>query len=245
MLLLSSLGCLNAYDSSEVEPLVPTESPCAGVTAGPWSGHPLSGADLRSEPYSHEAGIQALFDEGLSQGERVAVDLDLTGVVVTNIGFDRGTGDPDLWFADAAGGVRTFEVLGLDAFEPGDVVDLRVTELTSYFGELEITAMEGPARTASEDVAVLNGASLNLGSDQQGLNVEFAGLYIGDSSDDCGANPCITVDNGLVSNTLDLRGAFPEPLVENETCLHVLAPVEFTRGATRIGTDNNTWMRTY
>ena len=252
-MLLSGLllaGCIGAYEPGEgaTAPIVAADHPCADVEPGPWTGHPLASAELTTSTPSEDAGLQALFDAMPAEGDTVSVDLTIDGAVVSNVGFGGADGSqPPLWFEDASGGVRTFDVPNLVAYQPGDRLAFRVTELTNYFGELEITQMSDitivdtgapvPVRSAGDQVVRY--------PEQRGQNVEFAGLYLGDASDDCGDNACLEIDNGLVVQTLDLRGAYPETLVAGETCLHVISPVEVTRGDVRLGATNFAWMRTY
>jgi hypothetical protein len=243
------LGCVEAYDPDDADtaPIVADDHPCADVVPGPWSGHPLASADLTASPPSEDAGLQALFDAMPPEGQTVSVDLLVDGAVVINTGFGGGNEPQPIWLQDASGGVRTFDVPGLVAYQPGDRLSFRVTSLTNYFGELEIVGMEDlELIDTGASVQVVSAGSQPLRfPDQRGQNVEFAGLYTGDSSDDCGDNPCLEIDNGVTVQTLDLRGAYPEPLTAGETCLHVLSPVEFTRGDVRLGATNFAWMQTY
>ncbi|MCB9677556.1 MAG: hypothetical protein H6737_20790 [Alphaproteobacteria bacterium] len=247
MILVALAGCLNAYTPDEEPPIVPEDHPCAGEPAGPWAGHPLDGATIRSSRYTHDAGLAAVLAAMPAEGETVSVSLPVSGAVVVNVGFDENTGDPPLWLADGAGGVRTFGVPGLGAYAPGDTLSFTVTELKSYFGELEITALTGIEVTSTDDavhVFSAGGAPVRFPEDR-GLNAEFVGLYTGDSADDCGDNPCIVLDNDVTTQTLDLRVPWPGGLVADQTCVHVLAPVEFTRGDVRIGASALDWIRSW
>ncbi len=242
-------GCVEAYDPDEADnaPIVADDHPCADVDPGPWSGHPLASAELTTSAPSEDAGLQALFDAMPAEGETVSVDLPVDGAVVINVGFGGNNDQPPLWLQDRNGGVRTFDVPDLVAYQPGDRLAFTVTELTNYFGELEITGLSGLSLVDTDNpVQLVSAGSGPLRfPDQRSVNVEFAGLYIGDSVDDCGDNPCLELDNGVTIQTLDLRGAYPDPLVADETCMHVLSPVEVTRDDVRLGATNFAWMRTY
>ncbi|MEZ4318193.1 MAG: hypothetical protein R3F61_11840 [Myxococcota bacterium] len=248
MLVLAALaGCIQAYEPDDAVPLVPEDHPCADEAPGPWAGHPLSGHDLRTSAYTHDGGIAALFDQLPAQGSTLSVSVPLGGVVAVNRGFEGEPGGAPLWLADAGGGARTFAVSGLDGVDVGDAVSLTVTEITNYFGELEITGISDLGVVSADNaVHVFSAASEPVRfPDDRGSNAEYIGLVTGESPDDCGDNPCIEVDNGTTVQTLDLRGPWPGELIYGETCLHVIAPVEYTRGDARIAASNFDWIRTW
>lgn len=246
-LILTLMGCIGEYAPSDEVPLVPADHPCAGVSPGPWSGHPLLDVELTTIAPTRAAGIAELFVQMPPLGESRTVDIPITDAVVSNLGFDGNTGDPPLWITDQAGGVRTFDVPGLSAYRPGDGISMRVTELTNYFGELEITGLTQDDRSSTNNPVYRFRAdkeTLSFPADRA-INAEFAGLIVGESPDDCGDNPCLEIDNGVVVQTVDLRGPYPQNLVYGETCMHTLSPVEFTRGSVRLGGSSFDWLQTY
>jgi len=219
-------------------------NPCGAPAAlGPFPTHPLTvaGAADTSTAYTNNAGLQAVWDADPGEGNDVVVDLDITGATVVAKNFFST--NPSVWIADASGGVMIFgaAVAGLEAVDLGDTVDLTVTEVTNYFGQIEITGVGAlPTVTGSGPVYIADGTTGPLSYTnpaQRGQNAEFYGLLVDETGDDCGMNATcwnIEAPNGQI-NTMIIGNSFASGgLVPGEDCLHVIAPVNFTRGATRL-----------
>ena len=110
-------------------------------------------ADTESVVYpGTETGLDQVIDAALAIGDPwdpETVDIDVTEVTVTNVGYSPGTVDPGnsvrVWVASGDGTMPTFLQSGNTVPEPtpGDVVSFKVTEVEHVFGQPRITAISG------------------------------------------------------------------------------------------------------
>ena len=99
-----------------------------------------------------ETGLDKAIDAAFATdtpGEPETVDIDVTEVTVTNVGYRPGTVDPGssvrVWVASGDGTMPTFLQSDNAVPEPtpGDVVSFKVTEVEHFYGQPRITAISG------------------------------------------------------------------------------------------------------
>lgn len=153
-------------------------------------------------PYTTDAGVGAIVDalSGLSGGEYADFDLIVNGAVVTNIDYaPDGASDVSFWFADGTGTMRTYATslgsLTVNDLTRGDVVSFRATSGTSYYGELEVTAIEDfQIVSGGEPIYVMDGNDTLLDYATHGRsNVSVYGEVLS-LQGDCGGQNCWDVE---------------------------------------------------
>lgn len=153
-------------------------------------------------PYTSDAGVGAIVEalSSLSGGEYADFDLVVNGAVVTNIDYaPDGASDVNFWFADSTGTMRTYATslgsLTVDDLTRGDVVSFRATSGTSYYGELEVTAIEDFQIVSSgEPIYVMDGNDSLLDYGTHGrTNVSVYGEVLS-LQGDCGGQNCWDVE---------------------------------------------------
>ena len=211
-----------------------TDADCGAPTPrGAWSGHPLDGLTLTTTPYTSTTGLAAVRAATPATGS-ATVDLDVTGAIVT---FKDDFGAGHVWLAGGDGAMHVFGVPELTALEIGDQVDFTATEVTIYFGESEITAVDTAsiAVTAqAQPVHYVDASSTVIDATHLGSLVEFFGSVGAAEVADCGNNvTCWPVINGATTNYTKVSNAFTPAMAEGE-CLKLLAPVAYERDRHRI-----------
>ncbi len=153
-------------------------------------------------PYTTDAGVGAIVDalSGLAGGEYADFDLIVNGAVVTNIDYaPDGASDVSFWFADGTGTMRTYATslgsLTVNDLTRGDVVSFRATSGTSYYGELEVTAIDDFQIVSSgEPIYVMDGNDAQLDYATHGrTNVSVYGEVLS-LQGDCGGQNCWDVE---------------------------------------------------
>ncbi len=153
---------------------------------------PFYGAYGESSPTttrtSTDAGIDALIAAAPGDGEDpVEVDLTISGALVTHVAY-AGANTPNNYnLIDANDAVNVFGV-ELDV-SLGDTVSMKVTELTNYFGMIEITAAEELSVDSSDNgVYIVDATTAAVAYASEGLlNVRVHGQITSDD-EPCGSN---------------------------------------------------------
>lgn len=124
---------------------------CPGGPIDEWYGA-IPPELATDEPYDHDAGLAAVV--ALAPARNATVDLSgdpvvVTAAIVANVGYQEMT---EFWIADANAHLHVSIPLGepIVGVEPGAAIDLEVTELTDYFGSLDITAIASANITATD-----------------------------------------------------------------------------------------------
>ena len=219
---------------------------CAEGPAFPeaWAGV-LDPEQVTDVPYSNTTGLGDVLAAAPQEGS-ASISIKVSGAVVAN--FTEYGGEIDqLWVADASGGLQTYGVdinLTAEDIQPGDLVSFTATEITTYFGLLELTGLTDLVVTdASEPVYVVNGNSTAITLDEH-LNENVRGFgELTSEPEGCGGSS-VCADFTFGENTLPLR--FSDALgLEQGDCVDVLAPVTIYSYAPQINIDNNDWVSVY
>ncbi len=235
--------------------------PCpAPSPTGPWDAgdpvfnHPLFNyGNYTSTNYTVDAGIAALFAADTNGGtahdangpaQTLDPALAISGAIVIAKDFN----DVPVWIADQN---RAIQIFGVDEFATvniGDAVSFSVTEITNYYGELEITGIEAGSLTVDSSnnavyIADATGATVDYGSTGAQM-VEFYGTIVGPTGENCGSGTCYAIEHNGVTQTFNLGSGFTATPVAGD-CMHLIAPVTYNWGAHRISVRNFDWIRFY
>jgi len=192
---------------------------------------------ITDTPYAVTGGVQAVVDaaNALGSGETAAVDLVVSGAVVTNIDYlPESASYINFWFGDSEANMRTFgtDLGGVDmqSLRRGQTVSFRVTELKNYAGEFEVTALTDfeviddstqaihvvDANTKTLDYAIHGRANVSL----YGEITELQG--------ECGSSNCWTFETGG-GQALTLRVSNIVELYEGD-CIWWMGPIASYNG---------------
>lgn len=215
------------------------------VDLATWYGT-LDPALVTTTNYGFSAGLQAVNDASPAYGEPTAtVDLMVNGAVVTAIGYHPAGTDPSsVWLQDQDGAVRTF-MTDMPNAQVGDKVSFHVTEITSYFGETEITAIDGFMIDSSGTPVYVrdgNGTDLTYAADGREM-LRVWGEIITDTGE-CGNNVnCYMLDYGGTSDIMFRVGA-PLGLLPGD-CVKITAPLGYYEPDARFDLSDWDWLAVY
>jgi hypothetical protein len=230
----------------------------AGPSAtGPWgdgasSPHPIAGAGAATtnQPYTHEAGIQALVDLTTGNFDPTVVDATITGAIVIAVDYvpaNPTDGTATFWFQDGSAVMQGYrlDMLGYDPtmLAPGDEITMRATSVQEYFGVPEVLAVDSFEVTSTgNDVYVVDGMTgdaLDLGAHFM-HNVEVYGELVSGPTTDCFAN-CFQMAYG--SHTVVFR---TDSVYDAEgDCIHYIGPLSEFGGAAQLNATSYDWYRWY
>lgn len=242
---------LQAIDASctttEVAALAAPASCGAPADYGTWFGA-IDPALATRGTYSHDAGVAAVIAAAPPAGTSVYVDLQVTRAVVTNVDFAPvGATALSFWFADGGGHVRTFLTeLGMDAgaIRPGELVSFRVTQLTEYFGALEVTQLaDFTVHASGLPVAVADGMGTPLDlPTYEARNVHTYGEITANLGPCGGSHDCFSYQYGAL--TVDLRANNALGLLVGD-CVEYVGPLDDFGGTPQLNLSNWDWLRPY
>lgn len=227
-----------------------TPCPTAPDPTGAWPDHPiaLAGAAITTTPYSFDAGVQAVRDAAIAAGTTNAtVSLAVTGAIVTARAYVPAAptnNTATFWFEDVNGPMQAYIVdVGFDPnnLKPGDEVSFTATEVVTFFGVPEVTAISGfTVDSTANDVHVSDG---NDGLTMDDLNavVNLWGQLTTTGSPCGGDAVCfdMTTAGGIelfrTESTFDVRG----------DCIHYIGPISTFDGAPQINATLFDWYYYY
>lgn len=125
-----------ALDEGKHGLIGPTEETDCGAPPqlGPWTGHPLFGADVTTAEYGHDAGLDDVIaaTPTIPDENSAGLSIAVAGAIVHNVGFPE---DRVFWMADGNHAVRVvLSAPVAPAPEAGDSVSFTVTETANYQG---------------------------------------------------------------------------------------------------------------
>lgn len=247
-----SVGCRTTDDDEDTEPtgtIIDTDEDTDNDTEAPFNCDegpsdpdafwgPLDKAQVTTTAPTNDAGIGALLAQAPAEGQSVTLDppLLVTDAVVSASEFvPEGSVPDDLWLRDSGGAIRTYanfrddppkivipdDITGLG---PGSVVSFKVTELTNYFGEIQISALEdftvSPTSGLVYVVDATDGTEVTF-ADHRAEVVRIWGR-VAEERGECGTNTyCYGIETN--GNTYELRIRKDE--YEVGDCLPIANPV--------------------
>jgi hypothetical protein len=187
--------------------------------------------------YSTSAGIAAVrAATPATDGDSAAVNLPITGAIITAVGYAPVGVNPDnFWLQDADIGVHTYFTDPGQVVAVGDSVSFTVTEVTNYGGTTEITGLSDFTDDSSGNKVYVKdskGQALDYATEADDL-VRVWGRITGEGVD-CGPVKCYPLDYGAPSDiTVRTGGA-----VTVDSCVEVMAPLGSFDGALQLDLDD-------
>lgn len=199
---------------------------------------------ITREPYDFDAGVAAVLDARPGQSEEATgLDLRIEDAVVTNVGAPR-SGGPNVWFADEAGGLRTYGVPVPDGVEPGDRISMTITTLEDYAGELQIAdATDISVRDSDDPVRVIDQTSGAVDYDSHGRQNIYLWGEVGPGGDGCGGSS-VCFDLQASGQTFVLRIAEDQAPVQG-ACMALTLPLARFNTDLQLNIDNYDWRVEY
>jgi hypothetical protein len=173
----------------------------------------------------------------------------ITGARVVAVGYAASApaGNVSFWIADQHGAMLVYNAyvpFDPSTLQPGDEVDLRVTEVDEFFGIPEITGIDLINVTSTGNpvwvVDAMDGSDVTFSAYESEV-VEIWGELVTDPVD-CGGFDCADLDVGS-PNPVQLR--LPAGVYLRGDCVHVIAPVGSFDYDTQINMSDFDWARFY
>jgi len=193
--------------------------------------------------YSNSSGLSDIVAADPGEGETTEISVAISGAVVTQVGYypDSAT-EYTFWLGDGDAHVQAYYITLDEAPSAGDTVSFTATELTNYYGKLEITAATDYAVTGSSDVYVNQATGTTLDySDSGPINVRLYGELIEDRGDCGGGNTCYELEHGGegAGNIAVIRT--DSEYVAAGDCMIITAPLGEYSGEVQIDVDDYDW----
>ncbi len=215
---------------------------------GPWGGgfpHPLFGVTVTTDAYTHDGGLDEVVAMAPKSGtvDLSATPITVTGAYIINMGYRADQGD--LWLEDANGAIRTW--LPFDEghistpVAPGDQISFKVTEISEYFGQPQITDFTDFAiESTGNDVRIQDGIGVELDYAATGpVNFEVYGEIVDELGECGGGDNCYNLLHGGVKTEVRLD---PKNRTwYTEDCVHIIAPVGISESIVRYDLINWDW----
>lgn len=222
-----------------------------------WSGDLADPSLATNTPYTVDAGLAAVKAAIPASGESATVDLDVTGAIVTTLGFNPGLDDGEVhlfYVGDSSGGVYArLDFTSAPAVDivPGDEINFTVTELENFNGLLQISAISDlTVVSQGNDVYVkpATGVALDIDNDISVVH-QLHGELVSDATGCGGSSVCFDFetrdgDTAFVSTFRINNGNLQTPLIEGD-CIQVNGPLNEFGGVPQFNIGNFAWQRWY
>lgn len=218
---------------------------------GAWTEHPITvaGAPVSTTAPTVDAGIDDLITALDGEFTELAIDVNITGAIVTAVGYVPQTNDGTVlfYFEDMSGVGQAFYVdtmaAGVDplSLEPGDEINMHATMGLHYFGTYEVTAIDSMTVVSKGNpvyVTTVDSGALDP-TGMRNRMVEVWGTITGEQGGCGGSANCydLTYNDSQYAIWRTSANTFVDD------CVHYIGPLGEFQGDAQLNVDNFDWFR--